>query len=181
MKVVADMTQGELAAYIDTHLRAEGIKVVLSGGACVAIYSNHKYVSKDLDFIGQYSLDRKLISVAMNELGFFEKGKYFSHPQTDFFVEFIAGPPSIGDEPVAEIREVQLATGIVRIISPTDCVKDRLAAYYHWNDRQALEQAVLVACETNVDQDQIKTWSIRENMSEKYKDFASRLKLRLDD
>jgi len=51
------MNLGELAAFIDTHLREKGINVVLSGGASVAIYSDHKYVSKDLDFIGRYSID----------------------------------------------------------------------------------------------------------------------------
>ena len=30
-------------------------------------------------------------------------------------------------------------------MTPTDSVKDRLAAYYHWNDQQALEQAIMVA------------------------------------
>ena len=38
------MTQGELAAYIDSHLLEKGINVVLSGGACVAIYRDYKYM-----------------------------------------------------------------------------------------------------------------------------------------
>ena len=45
------MNQGELAAFIDTHLRDKEIQVILSRGASVAIYSNYQYVSKDLDFI----------------------------------------------------------------------------------------------------------------------------------
>jgi hypothetical protein len=45
------MNQGELAAFVDTHLRDKGIQVILSGGASAAIYSNYQYVSKDLDFI----------------------------------------------------------------------------------------------------------------------------------
>lgn len=53
------MTQGELAAFIDTHLRDKGMQFVLSGGACVAIYSNYEYVSKDLDFIAQFSFPQK--------------------------------------------------------------------------------------------------------------------------
>ena len=31
------------------------------------------------------------------------------------------------------------------MISVTDSVKDRLAAFYHWKDQQSLEQAVLIA------------------------------------
>ncbi len=77
MKPIGDMTQGELAAFIDTHLRQEGIQVVLSGGAAVAIYSNNVYVSKDLDFIGQFTIDRKKIDRVMNKLGFGQRGKYY--------------------------------------------------------------------------------------------------------
>jgi hypothetical protein len=68
------MTQGELAAYIDSNLRERGVNVVLSGGACVAIYSSHQYVSKDLDFIAQFSLDSKTIASVMKALGFMPKG-----------------------------------------------------------------------------------------------------------
>ena len=59
------MTLGELAAYIDTHLREHGINVVLSGGACVAIYSDHQYVSKDLDFIAQFTIDHAEVQTAV--------------------------------------------------------------------------------------------------------------------
>ena len=65
MKAISEMTMGELAAYIDTHLRQHGIDVVLSGGASVAIYSQHKYVSKDLDFIAQFTIDRKKVETEL--------------------------------------------------------------------------------------------------------------------
>ena len=39
--------------------------------------------------------------------------------------------------------ELKKRNKILKLLSPTDCVKDRLAAYYHWNDRQSLEQAIL--------------------------------------
>jgi hypothetical protein len=51
MKSIGKMTQGELGAFIQSQLREKGIEVVLSGGAAVAIYTNNKYVSKDLDLI----------------------------------------------------------------------------------------------------------------------------------
>lgn len=41
--------------------------------------------------------------------------------------------------------------GPLRVITPTLCVMDRLAAYWHWNDRQSWDQAVLVARHRNVD------------------------------
>lgn len=51
MKSIKIMTNAELAAFIGSHLLERGIDVVLSGGACVSIYSNGKYVSMDLDLI----------------------------------------------------------------------------------------------------------------------------------
>jgi hypothetical protein len=44
----------------------------------------------------------------------------------------------------------------LKVLSPTDCVKDRLCAFYFWNDLQGLEQAVLVAKSQQVDLKEIK-------------------------
>lgn len=51
MKQIKNMSQSELAAYIQDSLAQEGIEVVLSGGSAVSFYSSNKYVSKDLDLI----------------------------------------------------------------------------------------------------------------------------------
>ena len=51
MKQIKNMSQVELAAYIQDSLQAEAINVVLSGGSAVSFYSSDKYVSKDLDLI----------------------------------------------------------------------------------------------------------------------------------
>lgn len=155
------MTQGELAAFIDTHLKENGIAVVLSGGATVAIYSDHEYVSRDIDFVDRFSLDHKKLKAVMRDLGFDRRGRYYVHPETEFFVDFVAGPPSVGRDPIREIRELDLGTGSVRIISPTDSVKDRLAAYFHFNDRQGLEQALLVAKRNDIDIEDVESWSRR--------------------
>ena len=53
MKQVKNMSQVELAAYIQDTLQVNGIEVVLSGGSAVSFYSSNKYVSKDLDLITQ--------------------------------------------------------------------------------------------------------------------------------
>jgi len=81
---------------------------------------------------------RSYIQKAMSELGFTEKGRYFVHADTKFFVEFPKGPPSVGKEPVKEIIDLKETTGILRILSPTDCVKDRLTWLYHAWIRQSL-------------------------------------------
>ena len=171
----SEMTQGELGAYVQSHLRNKGITVVLSGGAAVSIYSNDRYVSQDLDFINVYAVNRKLIRTAMEEIGFQEEGRYFKRSDTDFLIEFPAGPLAIGDEMIKNIVEKEFSTGILQIISPTDCVKDRLAAYYHWGDRQCLAQAEMVSQECPIDLDEIKRWSAREDKRAEFEKIRDRL------
>lgn len=111
----------------------------------------------------------------MEKLGFNEHGRYFIHPETEFFVEFPKGPLSVGEEPVKQISEFDLATGRLRILSPTDCVKDRLCAFYFWNDMQGLEQALLVAKDQQVDLKEIKRWSKVEGKEKECKYFLDKL------
>jgi hypothetical protein len=175
VKTINDMSVGELAAFVATHLRKRGIDVVLSGGSCVTIYSQGQYVSGDLDFIDTRFATSKEIKDAMSEIDFHEQDRYFAHSQSELLVEFPKGPPAVGKAPVQRIDELVFETGTLRIISPTDCVKDRLAAFYHWKDRQSLEQAILVAHTTEVDLDEIRRWSANEGMLEKYRQISERL------
>jgi hypothetical protein len=168
------MSVGELAAHISSHLRQRGIDVVLTGGACVTIYSGDKYVSKDLDFIETRFARAKDIRNAMAEIGFTPEHRHFKHSEIDYLVEFPTGPLSVGKEPVGLIDEIEFSTGVLRILSPTDCVKDRLAAYYHWKDLQSLEQALLVAQSRDVDLREIARWSTAEGMADIFAGIAKR-------
>jgi len=163
-----DISLSDLAASICDHCRRNGIQVVLSGGACVSIYTQNEYMSYDLDFVLMSSVGRKRIKSAMKTLGFNEDGRHFRHPDTPFLVEFLSPPLSVGQEPVREIREIRRGKRILRLLSPTDCVKDRLAAFYHWNDRQSLDQAILVCRDAEVDLHEIKRWSISEGMKNRF-------------
>ena len=175
MKKIKNMSQVELAAYVQDSLQAEGIQVVLSGGSVVSFYSSNKYVSKDLDLINTSFSKRSKIKAVMEGLGFHEQGRYFIHPETTFFIEFPDGPLSVGEEPVKEISEFQLSTGTLRVLSPTDCVKDRLCAFYFWSDLQGLEQAILVTRNQQVDLKEIKRWSKVEGKEEDFKFFTKKL------
>jgi hypothetical protein len=175
MKKIKSMSQVELAAYVQDSLQAEGIHVVLSGGSAVSFYSSNKYVSKDLDLINTGFARRSKIKSVMENLGFSEQGRYFIHSETTFFVEFPDGPLSVGEEPVKEISEFELATGTLKVLSPTDCVKDRLCAFYFWNDLQGLEQAILVAKSQRVDLKEIKRWSKVEGKEKEFKAFTDKL------
>lgn len=176
MKHIKHMTQVELAAYVQDALQRTGISVVLSGGSAVSFYSSNQYVSKDLDLINTNFARRRDIRSVMEQLGFQEKGRYFTNPESAYFVEFPDGPLAVGEEPVKEISDFKLTTGTLRVISATDCVKDRLCAYYFWNDQQGLAQAVLVTKGQRVDLKEVKRWSIAEGKGQEFGVFQSKLK-----
>jgi hypothetical protein len=177
MKSIGAMSRADLAAFIQAHLRARGVEVVLSGGACVSIYSRGRYLSMDLDLIhtGLMAPKRRVLREAMSAMGFSEDGRYFKHPDTRLFVEFPKGPPAVGEEPVREIHERRTATGMLRIISPTDCVKDRLTWFYHDQDRQCLEQAVAVAQGNPIDLAEVERWSAVEGKREQFEQIRELL------
>lgn len=168
MKHISRMTQAEVGAFVQGHLSKRGIEVVLSGGASVAIYSSNMYVSKDVDLVNIHSARPSAIKAAMEEIGFQEEGRYFRHPSSEVFVEFPPGPLAVGTEPVKTIYEIKLPTGVLRVISPTDCAKDRLTAFYHWKDRQALSQALMVARHHEVDVLEIGRWSEVEGKQDEF-------------
>jgi len=86
MKTVNKMTQAELAAYVQSHLRKNKINVTLSGGAAVSIYTVNKYVSADVDLVEDSYVDRGKIKTAMEEIGFQEKNRYFANPDTQHII-----------------------------------------------------------------------------------------------
>jgi hypothetical protein len=139
------MTRLELAGFVSSAFQSAGIDVVLSGGSYVSIYSQEKYVSMDLDFVNAAFAKRARIAGVMASLGFHEENRYFRHPDTELLVEFPPGPLGVGEEPVKQVDEIQTDAGVLRAISPTDCVKDRLTWYYHDKDIECLRQAILVA------------------------------------
>jgi hypothetical protein len=141
----------------------------------VSLYSHNLYVSKDIDLINTAFTRRSILRRAMETLGFFENGRHFQHSDSLHIVEFPEGPLSVGQEPVKEIREILFETGVLRVISPTDCVKDRLCAYYYWEDAQALEQAVLVFCQNQVDLEEIQRWSQAEGKPTHFQVFTKRV------
>lgn len=172
MKAVAEMSLQELAAWVSGHLWARGIQVVLVG---VSVYSENRYQTSDLDFVERYHTQRQQLRVALAEIGFAEKNSCFLHPEAKWFLEFPTGPLAVGDSPIEELGEVPTEQGVLVLLTPTDCVKDRLSAYFHWRDRQALDQAVWVAQHQRVDIEAVRQWSEQEGMPEKFGHFLAAL------
>lgn len=161
----------DLALVVSDSLNKRGVEAVLTGGACVSIYTRNRYLSYDLDFVLLAAEDRPAAVEALAFLGFRIEGRHFRHPDTPFLVEFLWPPLSIGEDPVKHIAELHKGGRTLRLLSPTDCVKDRLAAFYFWNDRPSLEQALLVARRHPIDRDDIKRWSLREGMEDRFATF----------
>ncbi len=81
----------------------------------------------------------------MRSLGFKNIGKDFYHDGTEFSVEFPDSQLVIGNSPMKPVGKIEANGFTLRLLSPTQCVMDRLAAFYHWRDQQSLNQALLVA------------------------------------
>lgn len=176
MKEIRDMDIGELAAFVCSHLYKNGMKCVLSGGACVSIYTNNDYQSYDIDLIDNFIFPRKKLKKLLSEIDFYEENRYFKHKDTNLFIEFPSGPLSVGSEVVKMVEELEYSTGLLFILSPTDCVKDRLCGYYFWDDIQSLEQAISVSKNQVVDFQELRRWSENENKLNEFEKFYSFIK-----
>ena len=160
----------QVAATVSTALAAAGITAVLSGGAVVQIYTSGLYVSRDLDFVT--SAGHREIEVVLGRLGFVRQvGRHFVHPSCPYTLEFPPWPLAIGREVIREWGTRPVGQLSIQILTPTQSVMDRLAAYYHWRDRQALDQAVAVASSQDVDLDAVRCWSTAEGHVEHYDEF----------
>ena len=165
----------KLAAIISTFMQKNGIESVLVGGACVSIYSNNKYMSYDIDMITNSPI--KKITPLLEELGFKNLGgRLFKNPQCKFLIYFPAPPVSIGDEPVSKFNYLKTRFGTICLLTPTDCIKDRLMAYFFWKDLQSLDQAIMVAKKNKIHYSDLKKWAEKQGEIEKYEVFKKKLR-----
>lgn len=164
----------DLAALVAKELGKNGIDAILVGGACVSVYTNSKYLSYDLDFVS-YSLIKEIAPV-LSGIGFKKKSsRHFVRKNCRFFIEFVPPPASVGSDPIKDTGELRTKYGRIVLLTPTDSVKDRLAAFYHWNDPQSLEQALMVAKAQKINLKEIKRWSEKEGHKEKFEVFLNRV------
>lgn len=172
-------TEKELWEHVAVHLKKRGIDTILVGGAVVSIYSKGAYQSGDLDFV-RTSLLATGIEEAMGEIGFKKKGRHYVHPECKhIFVEFPGGPPlGIGEDNSIIPDEVEVRGTIIKILSPTDCVKDRLASYIHFKAAEGLDQAVLVAKNQDINLASVKKWCKGERSEWAFEDFLKNLSLK---
>jgi hypothetical protein len=167
MGIDRDSTIEELAATVSQALEAAGIRAILSGGAAVALFSDNEYQSYDLDFVT--SAQNSIIAAALEPLGFTRtRGlREFEHPDTDYYLEFPPGPLAFGETVVheADVPVHDTPFGPLRVVTPTQCVMDRLAAYVNWHDNQSFDQAIAVARRQPIDWGEVAHWGEREGVA----------------
>jgi hypothetical protein len=73
------------------------------------------------------------------------------------------------------LKKRGLARHIIWRRSPTDSAKDRLTGYFYGNDKQCLEQAVMICQMNKVEMENINEWAKHEGQTEKFKEFLKRL------
>lgn len=164
----------ELACFVYEILKEHGIEAILVGGACVSIYSENRYQSYDLDFVAYQDL--KSIEKILKAYDFKRTGRCFSHEQCPFVIDFVNPPIAIGKESIQIFETIKTTAGLFKLLTPTDSVKDRLSSYFHWNDEQSLEQALLVAQDQTINMSDVKRWAKAEGYQEKLKHFLKRLR-----
>jgi len=152
-------------------LHRAGIAATLSGGSAVTLYTGNRYQSQDLDFVTPASLGD--LEAALEPLGFLRSGgprqSVFEHPSSRWYLEFPPAPLAFGGTYVdaSACAAIRTARGDIRIITPTQCVMDRLAAAASWQDLQSLEQAVMVATSQagQLDWNELGEWILREGIA----------------
>jgi hypothetical protein len=169
--VGARSTLASVAVQVGDALRRHGVRAVLTGGACASLHSAGRYISADMDFIVTGSVTQAALDAAMKSLGFVRRGDRYTHPRTRFYVEFPRGPLAIGADYEIEPIEYRLGTARALVLSPTDACRDRLAAFYHWNDRQSLVVAVAIALHHRVNLAAIRRWSAAEGAASGFAEF----------
>ncbi len=155
----------ELWKFVAFHFAKAGIETILVGGSVVSIYSEGIYKSGDIDMVlNTYSRMNDAEEI-MKSIGFQKfSTRYFKHPKCDhLFVEFLHPPVMIGDDAKnIKLEKVEVEKYSIKILSPTDCIKDRLASFIYFKSRECLDQALLVARKQKFNMKDVESWSKQE-------------------
>jgi len=152
----------ELAAIVAKQLKQHGINVVVVGGLAVEIYSENLYLTKDIDMVDISYQEPAKLNQAMAEIGFAKQGRIYVNETTDISVEFPPAPLSVGDELINETTVIETRAGEIPILLAKDVIKDRLAGYFHWQDKPSLVQALAVMIRHPLFPDELKFFCEKE-------------------
>lgn len=89
-----------------------------------------------------------------------DAGRHFTSPHTDFLIEFPARSLNFGETsaPFNSAELLETSHGVLKVITPTQSIMDRLGAYFYWGDRSSLDQANSIAGSNLIDWDELFDW-----------------------
>jgi len=167
----------DVAFAVCTALDRAGTTAVLTGGSAATYYAPDAYQSADLDFVITFTASSEG-ERALLALGYSRRDDFYEHLTSPFPLEFPPGPLMVGDDVITRWNTEQRDGALLHVLSPTDCCRDRLAAFLFWNDFSGLEQTLCV-CRSQpdrVDLDSVRAWCQRERALDKHDLFSKRLR-----
>jgi hypothetical protein len=174
MTINSETSITELAVLVSTTLADAGIDATLVGGGAAAMHSNQRYLTRDLDYIAHATKEN--LDMALMPLGFEQKSdRYYRHANTELVIEFPSGPLAIGDHYIYNVGTKELLNVTIQILTPTQCVMDRLMWFFHSSDRQALATAIMIAKSNEIDLGVVRDWAEGEGETEKFEIFLGKL------
>ncbi|NOT30812.1 MAG: hypothetical protein HOP15_10240 [Planctomycetes bacterium] len=168
----------EVAFAVCTALDRVGVTAVLTGGGAATLYAPEAIQSFDLDFVLEVYSDKNSPGKVLEELGFRREGHDYRHRASRFQLEFPVGPLAIGAERIERWSTLRAGPGLLHVITATDSCRDRLAAFFHFQDRSALDQAcaVYAAQKRRIVLKKVRAWSQREGKLDAFEEFARRVR-----
>jgi hypothetical protein len=160
-------------------LRGMQTEAVLTGGSAATIYAPNAYTSLDADFVFMRPPDRGALEKALAAIGFrsSKTSGMFEHTKSKYTLDFPKGPLAVGGDYVRTTQTVERNGRKLQVLTPTDCVRDRLAHFFFWDDYTALTTAVAVMQSSyggEVDFDAVRAWAQREG-SKNGMDYTKKL------
>jgi hypothetical protein len=144
--ISAASTLDDVAFAVCTALDRADIEAVLTGGSAAVHYAPAVMQSYDADFILQFGVPGSAIVAALASIGFARNPNgFFEHQQSQFTVEFPAGPLAIGSDVLHVFATEHRGDELLHVLQPTDAVRDRFMAFFAWGDLSALKSALAVA------------------------------------
>lgn len=173
MRITAESTLRDVAFVVCTALGRAKVTAVLTGGSAATVHALGAYQSRDLDFIIEFRSPESDAAGVLASLGYRMVTDHYEHSSNPLYLEFPKGPLAIGGDLINRWDTMKEGKLSLHIITPTDCCRDRLSGFFHWSDRSALQQAVLVAAaqRSSVDLTAIREWSVREGFRERFEEF----------
>ncbi len=170
---------------VSNALEHHSIVGVLTGGSAATVYAPNVYTSRDADFVLTQYPEQTRLERALAEIGYARSATegMYEHAKSVYTVDFPKGPLAVGGDYVRETSMLERRGLRLRILTVTDCVRDRLAGFYHWNDYTSLNAAVGVARahRAHIDFERIAEWTEREagpppaDFQIKYAEFLKRV------